>query len=382
MNAARHGGWAVLVAWALVASACEGGGPKAKKARQPAPVSVAQIERGPIALARVFGGTLEAPAKLVVAPKITGRLVRLGVNIGDPVSQGQVVAELDDDELRQLAAQAQAALAVAQANATEASGAAGLADKELERLKTLRGRGVVSASQLDTAQAEAQAKAAAVEVTAAEVSRAKAALDAARIRVGYTKLVARWSQGDRARVVAERFVDEGAMVAANEPILSIVELDPLTAVIFVAEKDYRFLQPGLQAVVTTDAFPDARFEARVLRVAPVFETGSRQARVELEVPNPERRLKPGLFVKARVELARVDEAVVVPQAALTTRGDDTGVFWVADGAETVTWVPVEVGIQDGDRVQLVGFERAGRVVTLGQQLLDDGSAIIVPGSAP
>ena len=52
------------------------------------------------------------------------------------------------------------------------------------------------------------------------------------------------------------------------------------------------------------------------------------------------------------------------------------------GAETVTWVPVEVGIQDGDRVQLVGFERAGRVVTLGQQLLDDGSAIIVPGSAP
>lgn len=372
--------WCALALGLALGCAPEAGSGRGR-GRPPAPVAVAPIERGPIALTRVFGGTLEAPAKLVVAAKLTGRLERLAVDLGDAVRPGQVVAVLDDDELRQLAAQAQAALAVAEATAPEAKGAAALAEKELERLKILRGRGVISASQLDAAQADAQAKAAAVAVAEAEVTRARAALDAARIRVGYTQLAATWS-GDGARVVAERFVDEGAMVAANEPILSLVALDPLTAVIHVAEKDYRYLQVGLRATLSTDAFPEVRFEAEVARVAPVFETGSRQARVELAVPNPERVLKPGLFVKARVELHAVADAVVVPQAALTTRDDQVGVFWVDEGKQVVAWAPVEVGIRDGERVQLVGFTRSGRVVTLGQQLLDDGAAITIPGPEP
>ena len=216
MEGRSHHRAVVFAGLVALACACEaGGGADRARARPPAPVAVAPIERGPIDLTRTYSGALEAPARLVLSPKVTGRLVRLTVDIGDPVTRGQVVAELEDDELRQLAAEAQAELAVAAARATDAQGAAALAGRQLERLKTLRGRGVVSAAQLDAAEAEAQARAAAAAVTAAEVTRARAALDAARIRLGYTKLVARWGQGDEVRVVGERFAEEGAMLTAS-----------------------------------------------------------------------------------------------------------------------------------------------------------------------
>jgi RND family efflux transporter MFP subunit len=345
---------------------------------QPAPVEVAPIERGPMELRRTFSGALEAPGQFVVAPKVSGRVERLTVNLADSVSRGQVVAELDNDEYVQAVAQSRAELAVARANLVEAESALEIAVRELDRVVRLRERGVASESNLDTARANRLAKKARLEVARAEVTRAEASLATARIRLGYTRITADWSGGKGSRVVAERYVDEGQTVSANTPLLRIVELDPVTGVIFATEKDYGKLQPGQGVSLATDAYPGESFDGRILRIAPVFREATRQARVEVSVKNPGHRLKPGMFIRATVVLDRVADAVIVPEQALTSRNNRTGVFLVDDDGRSVVWREVRVGIREGGRVQVLGEELSGRVVILGQQLVDEGSPIVIP----
>ena len=342
-----------------------------------APVEVMPIEHGMIELKRTFSGALEPRAEFIVAPKVSGRVERLTLNLADKVRRGEVVGELDNDEYIQVVAQARADLAVARANLIEARSALGTAQRELERITTLRQRGVASESQLDSARAEQLAKEAEYEVAEAQVTRAEAALETANIRLGYTRIVAGWSGGEDERVVAERYVDEGETVSANTPLLRIVELDPITGVVFVAERDYARLQPGQPVDLVTDAYPGERFEGQILRIAPVFEQATRQARVELSVENPRQRLKPGMFIRATVVLAREPEATIIPEVALSRRGENLGVFLVDPDGKTVSWHEVTVGIRDGSRVQIAENGLQGRVVTLGQQLLDDGSAISI-----
>jgi RND family efflux transporter MFP subunit len=345
---------------------------------QSAPVEVAPIQRGPIELRRTFSGTLEARAEFVVAPKVSGRVERLAVNLADTVSRGQVVAELDNDEYVQAVAQAKADLEVAMANLAEAKSALEIANRERERTKTLRSRGVASESQLDAAKANHLARQAQLEVAEAQVTKAKSSLETANIRLRYTKVRASWTGGSQKRVVAERFVDEGETVSANASLLLIVELDPITGVVHVTEKDYARMQTGQTAMLTTDAYPGETFPARIDRIAPVFRQATRQVRVELMIRNPKQRLKPGMFIRVTVVLDRVAEATIVPEQALTTRGDKTGVFVVSEDGQSVAWRTVTVGIREGNRVEVEGDGVTGLVVVLGQQLVDDGSRITIP----
>lgn len=338
-------------------------------------VETAAIERGPIELRRAFTGTLEAQAEFVVAPKVSGRVEQLHVDVADRVARGQVVARLDAAEYVQAVAQAEADLKVAQANLGEARSLLELAARELQRSEQLKQRGVGSESQRDTAKAEQLAKQAHVEVTQARISRAQAALETVRIRLGYTRVDADWTGGSDYRVVAERYVDEGETVSANTPLLRIVELDPISAVFFVTERDYARLQTGQSARLATDAYADETFTGAIERIAPVFRENTRQARVEVRVANPELRLKPGMFVRATLILERIEEALVIPEAALVKRAERHGVFVV--NGDSVVWREVEPGIRQGERVQVSGAGLSGEVVTLGQQLLDDGSAVIL-----
>jgi RND family efflux transporter MFP subunit len=341
------------------------------------PVEAARIQRGPITLQRTFSGALEAKAQFVVAPKVSGRVEQLGVDLADTVKRGQIVAELDNDEYLQAVVQAEAELEVAKANLFEARSALVIATREFRRIEKLRQTGVASESQFDATKADQLAKQAQLEVAKAQVTKAQASVKTAKIRLGYTKVTADWTGGDDQRVVAERFIDEGETVSANTPLLAIVELDPITGVIFVTEKDYTRLQHGQPALLRTDAYPGEEFQGRIERIAPVFRQTTRQARVELTIDNPRHRLKPGMFIRATVELERVTEATIVPEQALTKRDDQTGIFVINDDGQSVTWRAVKVGIRENGRVQIQGNGLTGRVVTLGQQMLDDGSRIMV-----
>lgn len=346
------------------------------------PVEVAAVEHGPIERRREFTGTLEPRAEFVVAPKVSGRIEEIGVDLADTVTRGQVVAKLDDDEFVQAVAQAQADWAVAKANLAEARSQLEIAERELERMDQLRERGVASASQRDVAKADQLAKQAHVEVTKAQLTRAAAALELARIRLGYTEVAANWRGGREQRVVAERYVDEGDTVSANALLLRIVEIDPITGVFYVTERDYALLEPDQIAALRTDAFPGKAFEGRITRIAPVFRESTRQARVEVRLDNPGLLLKPGMFVRATVVLDRVAQTTIVPEQALTRRDGRDGVFVLDADGKSVSWREVAVGIRQGSRVQVEAEGLGTQVVTLGQQLLDDRSAVTVEGEAP
>jgi RND family efflux transporter MFP subunit len=355
------------------------GSSKSGKASRPVPVEVAQIQRGPIALERTFSGELEALAEFVVAPKVSGRVMRVIVNIADTVKRGQVVAELDNDEYVQAVAQAQADLVVARANLSQARSALEIANREFKRTESLLKRGIASDSEFDAARQDQLAKQAQLKVAAAQITKAESSLETANIKLGYTRVTAGWTGGGEHRVVAERYVDEGQTVAANAALLSIVELHPIVGVVSVTERDYAHLKPGQIVSLKTEAFPGEQFTGRIERIAPVFRKSTRQARIEMTIDNPQHRLKPGMFIRTTVVLTRVADATIIPEQALTIRDDRSGVFIVSEDGQSVVWREVTVGIREGHRVQIEGQLLSGRVVTLGQQLVKNGSIITIPG---
>ena len=348
---------------------------------RPVPIEVAAIETGPITYRRTFSGTLEAPARFVVAPKVGGRIVELHVDLADTVARGQVVAELDNAEYVQAVHGAEASLAVAKASLTEAENALKIAEREMQRVQTLHDRGVASDSQYDAARAELLGRQSQVEVARAQVEVAGSSLQAARIRLSYTTVTADWTGGADQRVIGHRYVTAGDTVAANAPLLSIVELSPIMGVIYVTEKDHARLQPGQPVTLVTDAYPGRTFAGHVARIAPGFDERSRQARVEVIAANDEHLLKPGNFMRATVVLERHEQATIVPAQAVTRRDDRDGVFLVDRADIVARWQPVELGIREGDRIQILTEGLRGEVVTLGQQMVDDGSSIIIPDTS-
>ena len=373
IGAAAGLGWVIFVQFQERA-----GSSKSRKALRPVPVEVAQIQRGPIALHRTFSGELEALAEFVVGPKVSGRVKRVTVNIADTVKRGQVVAELDNDEYVQAVAQAQADLEVAGANRSEAKSGLEIANREFKRTESLLKRGIASDSEFDAAGQDRLAKQAQLKVAAAQVTKAESSLETANIRLGYTQVTAGWTGGAEHRVVAERYVNEGQTVAANAPLLLIVDLNPIVGVIFVTERDYAHLKPGQLVSLATDAYPGEQYPGRIARIAPIFRKSTRQARIEMTIDNPQHRLKPGMFISATVVLSRVPEATIVPEQALTIRDDRNGVFIVSEDGRSIAWHEVKVGIRQGDRVQVEGEGLSGQVVTLGQQLVKNGSGITIP----
>jgi len=328
-----------------------------------------------------FTGSLFSKALFVAAPKVAGRLKKLTVNIGDPVRQGQTIALLDDDEYAQQVGEAQAELEVAKANIEEARSALEIEKREYDRVQALRQKNIASESELDSGQARYQAQEAKYKVALAQVDQKDAALKAAEVRLSYTRIQAAWEDGEGERVVGERFVDEGAMLRANDPIVSIIDLSSLTAVIHVIERDYSKITVGQDATVTTDAYPERLFRGRIVRVAPLLKETSREARVEVEIPNPEGVLKPGMFVRAEIEFDRHDNATVVPFTALARREGREGVFLADLTEKKAHFVPVTVGIVSGEQAEVTAPPLSGMVVTLGQHLLTDGSTIAVAQAA-
>lgn len=341
-------------------------------------VEIAPVQKTSIREIGQFTGSLLPLSEFKVAPKIAGRLEKILVNIGDTIKGAQLVAVLDDEEYHHQVNEAIAELEVAQANFEERDNALQNANREYERSVALREKKIASESELDAAKSEFKAQQAKLKVARAQVSQKKAALEMAKVRLSYTQIKVPENHAADHRVVGERYVDEGAMLAPNTPIVSILDIGTLIAVINVIERDYPKIRPGLEAIISTDAFPGQIFRGKVVRIAPLLMEKSREARIEIEIPNDQRLLKPGMFVRVQIEFQQHDNVTVVPIAALVKRNGKQGVFEVDRKEKKAYFVPVELGIVNGTQAEILNTELSGAVVTLGHHLLEDGSNIILP----
>lgn len=345
-------------------------------------VETAPVDRREMRDVGLFTGSLLPDSQFNVASKISGRLKKLEVQIGDFVENNRLIALLEDDEYAQQVEEAQARLEVTKANVEEARSAIGVAKREFERSKELRQKNAASDSDLDRAQSDYEVQEARYKVTQAKVIQEEATLKASQIRLSYTRIPVSWEEKDQnKRVIGERFVDEGALIAPNTPIVSVLDIDPMKAVIHVIERDYSSIRIGQEADITTDAFPEEKFVGKVLRVAPLLKETSRQARVEIEIPNTDYRLKPGMFIRARIEFSLKQDAQTVPVSALIRYHGNQGVFLVNPNEKKVSFITVTTGIMDNERAEILDPPLSGSVVTMGQHLLEDGSSVILPEQA-
>lgn len=380
------GGIIVLVVgiliWRLVGLFLGSSSPKSgRQSRPPVAVEFDTVRYGSIQEVRVLTGTIYPAYQYIVAPKVAGRVVEIRKRISDEVRAGELIAQIDDAEYQQAVLEAEANLRIAESALSEARSTFELAKQEKARVESLRQKGIASSAELDAAVTNYQAQESRLKLAEAQVEQRQAVLQTARIRLSYTRLTA-----SQPGYIGERFVDEGALLSANAPVVSVVGIDRVIVRTTVIERDYGKIRPGLEATVTTDAFPAREFKGRVMRVAPMLQEAARVAQMEVEVANPQHELKPGMFARVTVITDARQRALLVPTKALITRDGQSGVFLIDDTAAVVHYQPVTTGISNADLTEIIAPTITGRVVTLGQHLLEEGSPILLPypprGSQP
>lgn len=338
-------------------------------------VEVDSVRFAAVTETRSLTGTVIPLSRYIISPKVAGQLMHIRKRIGDPVSRGEVVAKLDNEEYFQAVKEAEANLNVTQANLLEAESSLELAGQDLKRAKSLQEKGIASSAELDAAQTQFSARDAGLKLAQAQVASRQSSLDLARIRLGYTNLSAS-SSG----FIGKRFVDEGSLLTINTPVLSVVTFDRVFIRTSIVERDYSRIQTGMKAVIEVDAYPGRGFNGVIARIAPIIEQNSRNAELELEVPNDSLLLKPGMFARINLILQHKERAQLVPSQAVVQQDGKQGVFIINKSELTVSFIPVTTGIVNADFTEIIDPELGGLVVTLGQHLLKDGSKVILPKS--
>lgn len=341
-------------------------------------VRVAQVKIGDVEERLSYVGSLLAKASVMVAPKISGRVKRLFVDVGDRVKEGQRLATLDKEELTEEVNEAQASLNVYKA--TLKGKEAELRDirRRFERAKILFERTLVAREAVDTLETQVLSGGAQVELTKAQVAQMQARLDNARIRLKSTEVIAPF-----AGYVGRRFIDRGALVNANTPLVTIVDISMVKVTVAVVEGDYSKISPGQSATITVDAYPGKSFKGRVVRMAPVLDPETRTGEVEIELPNPLGDLKPGMFARAEIVSQQRRGVLLVPEGAQVKTPGGYGVFKVLEDGSKVGLVSIKPGLSAKGWLEVQGGLQSGdRVVTLGSTLLRDGQRVMIIDGSP
>ncbi len=326
---------------------------------------------------RIFTGTLKPGTLVEIAPKVGGRLQVINYDVGDAVKGGTVIAKIEDVEYKQSVDQAAADLEVAKAQLRQAEVMLDLRRREYERYKALDEKKATTQALLESAETAFHAQEATHRMQAAEVNRREAILDNAKLKLADCIITADWPENET-RYVGHRFYDQGALLSPNQTILTIAEIDPLLAVIYVIERDYPYVKIDQEAALRTDAYPSATFKGRIVRIAQLLEDNTRQAAVQLEIPNKDLKLKPGMFVRVELIFASRANTTVVPRNAVVRRDGKYGVFQLDIAASKVQFVPVEVGISSGERIEILSPAVEKPVITLGNHLLTHDVPVILP----
>jgi RND family efflux transporter MFP subunit len=188
---------------------------------------------------------------------------------------------------------------VSRAQAEQAANALRLAELEFDNQRQLFEKGYISRSQFAQANAQLISDRSKDNVAKASLNSALAAQSAAEIQLSYTRITADWEGGPATRIIGEKLADEGALLSSGSPVFRIMDISSLIAVIDVIEKDYTRIKLGQSVKVSSDSYPGEEFGGKVLRQAPQLSESSRQARIEIEVPNSSQKLKPVCLPECR-----------------------------------------------------------------------------------
>jgi RND family efflux transporter MFP subunit len=337
-------------------------------------VEVAKPTTGDISAQLTVVGNLIGAQTVDVVPRTAGRVVSVNVQLGDRVSRGQLLAKIEDQEINEQVKQAEASYQVAEATIRQREADLKFAQVNLERSQNLFQRQLLPRQSLDDAEARQAAAAAQLDLSRAQLSQTQARLEELRIAKANTSIVSPVNG-----FVAKRNMDAGAWASQQAPVASVVDISSVRLVANVVERDLRLVTPGDPARVDVDAFPGETFSGRIARVAPVLDPATRTAEIEIEVPNRDFRLKPGMYARMAVTIESRKGTTLVPKAAVVDYNGARGVFTMT-AENKAKFLPLEIGIEDESRVEVRGGLGATEtLVTGGASALRNDDTLVLAG---
>jgi membrane fusion protein (multidrug efflux system) len=348
----------VLLALAPLVFACSGA--KDDAAVQAPPVALSDAVAIDLEDLIEATGELVSPSHAMIAAEIGGRITALYVEDGAPAARGQRVLEIDP-ERRNLEVRA------ASAGNTEAKASWVEAQRAAARVRMLFKSNVASQAQLDQAE------------TALELARSRA--DGAAARLGETLRAQRDAEVTAPfdGLIAQRFVSVGEFVQPGTRLFELVALDPIEIEFRISEVDSSRVKVGQIVGVRVAPYPDELFRATVTVVAPTIDPATRTLRVKGTLPNPDARLRPGLFARADLGVARREAVLMVPEESILQRSDGQVVFRFVAGNRVERRVVTTGAFKDG-KVEIVdGLAPGDKIVTRGHTALVDGAMVSVRG---
>lgn len=361
----------VYLVGSRVYDANQSAAPAKKKAGRVVNVDVTEARVGPIREELLLTGSLKPKETVDISPKITGRIETIHYLVGDVVKPGDVLAELEADELRQQVMRSEASYAVGEANVAQSRAQLANAKADLDRAQLLFDQDLLSPQEFQQSQTSLQVLEAQVQLSEAQLQQAQAELNELRIRLEGSMVYSPMHA-----VVSERYVDPGALVNPNTPILQVVNLSTMVTRGNVPERYVENLSVGSLAEVNVDAIPGQLFEGRVARIAPVLDAATRSAVIEIDIQNPSHVLKAEMFARITLDLGSTREATLIPRDGLVYRGQQPGVYVVPEQADRPIFRVIETGLTREGQVEVIANLDAGtRIVGRGATMLRDGDRI-------
>lgn len=306
-------------------------------------------------------GTTDAFAQANIYARASGYISRREVDIGSHVKAGQLLVEITAPELEHQIAQAEGTLAQMQASLQQAQANRDLAQVTWDRDSKLVQQGWVTQQQGDTDRLTLQAREAAVAVAAANITAQDAQLRVLNQQKIYQSVVAPFDG-----VITQRNIDIGALVQADATsgtfLFTLMQSDVIRIQLYVPQDEAFGVTPGTAAVVRVPEMPGRDFPGTVTRIADALQPGSRTLLTEIDVPNPDHALSPGVYCTVELKIPRKTPSLIVPSEAIIFNRDGLSVAVVENGVAhfrpvTVvrdfgTSVEVSAGVKEGDQVIL------------------------------
>ena len=315
------------------------------------------------------------PYQLVnIFSRVDGYIAKIHVDRGDFVKAGQLLVEIDHTDYVHAVNRAKANLAAARANVLSQEATIVNAKLNLERQRSLVKDQYVAQQDVDNAQAAYDVSVAQAVSLRAQVHQMEVALQQAETNLSYSYIRAPFEGS-----VSIRNLDAGAFVSGStgststlsRGILVLQDITTLRVMLDVVEKDVPLVQIGQPAELRADAYPGRIFRGKVTRVVQALDRNTRTMTVEVDLPNPDRALKGGMFARVELLVGVHANALQIPIDAVTRLESDQYVYIVEDGK--ARRVPVVLGIQSNGLIEITkGLTGTEPVIVSGKDLVTDG----------
>ena len=301
-------------------------------------VSVEQVSVREVPQLATYTSTVQAYVKNNIAPQMSGRITKINVEIGDNVTKGQVLAEMDKTSLLQAQLQLQNQAV------------------ELQRLKTLYEAGGVSKSDFEAVEL-------AYNVAKSQVENLE------------ENTVLRSPVNG---VVTARNYDAGDMYAMSAPIYTVEQIKPVKLLVAISESEYTKVKKGDSVEITADAVPGKTFFGKVDKIYPTIDAATRTFTAEVVVDNNYSTLRPGMFARVTVDFGSNFNVVIPDVAVVKQQGSGERFVYVLNADGTVTYQEIVLGRRMGTEYEVLeGLSDGAKIVTGGMIRLKDGIKVSV-----